>query len=73
MNKLEKAKQEIKSEFSETELRNIFAKRLDDELFDSIGKIILPDKKQRKIQQTAPYLLTWTGFEELCGVNEKYR
>lgn len=60
-----KRKNEILKRHTIEELRGLFAKRLDDEFFASVGAMETPISQQRKLQAESPHLLAWRGFELL--------
>lgn len=58
----QKRKTEILKKYSLSELKNLFAKRLDDGLFASVGASETGVREQREMP---PHLLVWRGFEIL--------
>lgn len=55
---------EIYRRYTIEELREMFGKRLDDELFASVGVLQMSVAQQRNC---APHIAVWVGYELLMG------
>ena len=64
---LQKSIHHIRKTLTESDLRKIFTNRLDDEMFETIGKLATPKKKGITKKQ-----FVWFGYELLIGLPEPY-
>ncbi len=67
MSKTEQQIKKIRRDYTEQEIRELFVKRLDDDLFASVGASASPINVQRT---APPHVLVWLGFEKILGINK---
>lgn len=56
-------KRRLKRRFDSGELRRLFTARTHDEMFARLGRAIIGVERAKAIQQEAPHLLVWEGYE----------
>lgn len=63
----ENLKRNIRAQFSEAEIRLMFGRRLDEELFADVGKCLM---SKEMIEHTDEHISIWLGFEHVLGIEK---